>query len=74
MSGFDQTHNIEIPHQQIYLFKLLKLQFLKDQKLFGKLQAIAKGSSKDKVLNALTAFESDPVVNTLLFSDNNLMN
>ncbi|XP_063675769.1 peptidyl-prolyl cis-trans isomerase FKBP3-like [Bolinopsis microptera] len=37
------------------------VQFLKDQKLFGKLQAIAKGSSKDKVLNALTAFESDPV-------------
>ena len=37
-------------------------QFLKDTKLFGKLQAIAKGSSKDKVLNALTAFESDPAV------------
>jgi len=35
------------------------VQFLKDQKLFGKLQAIAKGSSKDKVLNALTAFESN---------------
>jgi len=37
-----------------------KLQFLKDQKLFGKLQSIAKGSSKDKVMNALTAFEASP--------------
>ena len=36
------------------------VKFLQDQKLFGKLQAIAKGSSKDKVLTALEKFESDP--------------
>ena len=36
------------------------VKFLQEQKLFGKLQAIAKGSSKDKVLTALEKFEADP--------------
>lgn len=44
----------------IIIIESIFSQFLKDKKLFGKLQAIAKGSSKDKVLSALEAFEADP--------------
>jgi len=42
-----------------YLQENASVQFLQDNKLFGKLAPIAKGSSKDKVLTALAAFEAD---------------
>jgi len=43
-----------------FLQENASVKFLQDHKLFGKLAAIAKGSSKDKVLTAFAAFESDP--------------
>lgn len=43
-----------------FLQENASVKFLQDKKLFGKLAAIAKGSSKDKVLSALESFEADP--------------
>ena len=47
-------------HENMTIF-----QFLQEHKMFGKLAAIAKGSSKDKVVAALTAFEADPAVSLI---------